>query len=262
MNRKITSLANADISSFKINVSSSTLKILYYKNKEYFLPFFVILVNIFIFLIFLLPQIQELSQLRNNENVLKLHVEELNSKIALLSSLDKEKLNSDLDVALSALPMEKDYASILYGISRASERAGVTLQDYNFSVGDLSTSSAQQVSRLPKISINLSVIGDINRTKQFIKNLYETFPISSIVSVQLTNSSSSLVVDFYFKLSPYTNFNMTMPLKELSSSEKAILETINSLKGKSLSTINFNTAETSSSASLNQTQNTSDSGSF
>lgn len=234
MNRKIKELASTDISSIKLSISSNTFKVIYYKNKDYILPLFIFFISIAVFFGFLMVQIQEFYTFKTEEDALKGRIIEYQNKLRLISNLDENKLKKDLNMTYLALPPEKDYAGILYGISRAGDLSGVTLSDYSFSVGDLSTKSAE-VSPLPSISINFTVKANVDGTKKFIKSLYEAFPLATILSVSLNKDSANILTNFYYKASSYAAFDIGLPIKEITSEQNLVLEKISSWKTKSLS---------------------------
>lgn len=138
---------------------------------------------------------------------------------------------TDLKVVSSALPSEKEFDSVLYAISTAANNATVSIDDFTFQVGKLSTASAeatavQQQQENPSLKVTLGVKGDINQTKMFITELSKKLPLSETVDIKLDKKSSALSVFFFYKPFSFISYDMAVPLKERSYKDKQLLKEI------------------------------------
>ncbi|OGH42389.1 MAG: hypothetical protein A3H79_00160 [Candidatus Levybacteria bacterium RIFCSPLOWO2_02_FULL_36_8b] len=185
----------------KFNFDQSTIRILYYRNKEYIIPSAIILICLILFIKFIIPQGQELFLIKEKEKETQARVENLKKNLNFLSSVDSSDLDSKLEIASNALPPKKDFAGIINAISDGAINSGVALDDFGFTVGELSTKSAK-LNTQPSIQINLSVKSDKDRVRLFLKKLAKAFPLSEVTSVQMNNNLTTMVTVFYYKPFP------------------------------------------------------------
>lgn len=209
------------------SININTLQALYYHNKNNLMPIMIIIGCLVLFLSFILPQIQELFSIRDQENALRAQINSLQTKYNVIQNLDDTSLEDNFRIASKALPSYKDYAGIITGISKAAAKSGVSLSDFSFSVGDLSTKSAM-LTAPPSISISLSLRGNLELTKTFIKNLSHQSPLSEIISVEANKSSSTLITNFYYKPFPPLKFSADIPIEPLSNPNNELIQTLSS----------------------------------
>lgn len=211
----------------KMNFDQSEYKILYVKYKVYLLPFIVVTVSIILFIQFIIPQINEYNERKQQEKALVEKLTLLKDNLTYLSSLDDAKLDSNLRLVEDAYPRKKDYVGIIKAISRGATTTGVTIGDYGFSVGDLSTKSAQVIER-PAISLNLTAIATIPKTKEFLKNFSTLFPLSEFVSVNSSGTNATFAVIFFYKPFFVAEKNVSEPVSELSKDEEELIKKLES----------------------------------
>jgi hypothetical protein len=209
----------------KKHIEQDVAKILWNKFKPYSAYVAAITVSIIIFIFIVIPQYQELGQIREEEKATKDKITLLQNNVSFLASLDEQTVNKDFDIAFTALPAEKDFVGIINGITRSSVNAGVILNDFSFNVGTLASQSAV-VEVQPSIKIDLSVQGNISATNQFIKNLSETFPMSSPISLSMSNTGSSVQVSFFYKPITPANGDVSSPIQKMSSNDGKLIQTL------------------------------------
>lgn len=209
----------------KINFDQSTIRILYYKYKEFMIPVFIILVCVILFVKLIIPQIEDIRFTKDEEKVTAEHINDLKKDLVFLSALNSENLDSQLDIASSALPSTKDFVGIINSISSSAVDSGVRLEDFRFSVGELSTASAKLNTR-PFLQINLAVKGNIDGTKAFLKNLAKSFPLSETTSLEAGDSASTLITIFYYKPYPPIELNDEVPQRPLNKKEVDMINKI------------------------------------
>lgn len=245
----------------KEGLNKSTLRALYYQNKNNVLPFSLTLLSFFLIIFFVIPQFQDYLVTRSQEEVLQARIIDLETKYNVVMSLQDSNLEKNLQTVSSAFPAYKDYNGIINGVSKAAANSGIALSDFSFSVGDLSTKAATLrrsalVNALPLININLSLNGNLQLTKKFIKNLSQEFPLSEVISVSGNNSSLSLSTNFYYKPFPSLTFNTELPILPLSNEQTILLNTLSSWYSapinipSSVNLLNLSELDSTSSASL------------
>lgn len=211
----------------KMTLDQSTAKILYFRYKAFLVPILIIFACAFLFISIIIPQIRELFSMKNEEKNVADRISALKQNIKFLSSLDDSSLDSEFQMASSALPSEKDFVGILNAIAIASYNSGAQVDDFSFQVGDLSLKASQGVSR-PLINVSVTIKGEVLQTKDFLSELAKAVPISETADVSVNESNSKITVNFLYKPTKSLTFNYTSLITPLSSKEKETLDEISS----------------------------------
>lgn len=182
----------------KIHIDERVFLILYYRYKQYIVPLVTIFGCLLLFFVVIIPQIQVLFDMRDQENAYREKIKAMQQNVNFISNLDDTTLDTQFTAVASALPVEKDYAGVITAISRAAGSSGVAVGDFSFSVGDLSTPSAK-TSQQPSIQIKLTVSGDTNKIRTFITTLSQRLPLSEEVSVKINGTTADIATSFYYK---------------------------------------------------------------
>lgn len=222
----------------KFNLEQGTYRILYYRYKALIVPIIAIIICFFVFLNFIIPQIQDLFSAREEEEQLRQKISILKENVTFLSNLNDSDLESKIKIVHLALPPEKDFVGILNAITKASNNAGVYVNDYVFRVGELSTISAQPSADTPSIQIKISTTGNIEKNKSFISELNKSLPLAEITDLQMTKNSASLTLIFYYKLFSPLKFNNYSALHALSKKDLDLIEKLS--KWNNISSNNYN----------------------
>lgn len=209
----------------EISFDETTVKILFNKYKMFLMPLVIILICIIVFFSFIVPQIQELSSMNDEVKAVKEKILILRQNLNLLSNLNSDNQNIMLQKVSKALPMEKDFIGVLNAVSNASINAGVKLDDFSFAVGDLSTKSTQ-VNAIPSFKLVVTVDGGIDGARRFLDGLSESSPISEVQTVDISNSSSTVAISFYYRVVSPIKIDYISPFKSISSEEKALIDKI------------------------------------
>lgn len=197
-------------------------KILYYRYKPYLISLIIAFVCLLVFLQVIIPQVQDLASIDKESQLIREKINTLKKNTNYLSSLDESDLDSKLKVVSSALPPEKDFAAIIGAIGKAANESSVSVDDYSFQVGELSTKSAS-FSTKPSIAITLRITGGLDGCQRFLKELNKSLPLSEVASVQLGGDSCSITTMFYFKPFSPLIFNNEVVLPPFAQKEQALI---------------------------------------
>ena len=211
----------------KFSLDKGTYKVLYERYREYIVPFAVIFACLVLIVRIIIPQVQDFIATVNTVKELQGQILVLKNNVQFLTGLDDSTLDSQIRIASSALPVEKDFAGILNAISLASARSGASLGDFSFAVGELSTMSAQLAPQ-PSIQVALTVSGDVFLAQRFIQELSKTVPLSEVLNVAVSGRSASLTTVFYYRVFPPIQFDASMQLSDLSQNEEQLLNKLSS----------------------------------
>lgn len=216
----------------KISLNQNTIRILYFKNKEFILPSLVIFISLFLFLKVLIPELREVLSMFDREKAYREKLSTMKNNYNFILNLDNSDLDSQVKVVSSALPLEKDYVGIISAISQTAASSNVLVEDFGFEVGGLSTESTNLIKPNPSIKINLVLKGGQENTKQFLKNLSEQFPLSEVSSVQINDEASNISTDFYYRSFASMKFQEDMPIAKLSGEKEAVLDRLSAWNEK------------------------------
>lgn len=204
----------------------STIRIVYYQYRDYIVCVVVIVVCIFLIMQFIVPHVVTLQKERGEEAAYRQRIATLRENVSVLANVDENTLLQQFQIASSALPPGKNFAGVLESIAVAARTARVSVGDYSFEVGDLSTESAKLAAAKPFLQLTLTITGDIGGANRFIESLMQQMPLSEVLSLSTGGSSSSLTTVFYYK--PFViasdGFDLTKPLSPLSQEETRLLE--------------------------------------
>lgn len=213
----------------KNNLTSNTLKIVYSRNKEYVPPIGMVLLSLLLFVLLILPQVADISQLQNNEGEMKKKIAGLQTKYNFLKNYDDSNLDNQVKIASNALPRQKDYSGIVSAISKSAGNSGISLDDFSFTVGDLTTEPT--VSSPPSIQVSFTIKGSIDSTKKFLQSLSKQLPLSEVTSLQISNGVTSLSTIFYYK--PFPSLQVSgledSPLSPLTQEQSLLLNNLSRL---------------------------------
>ncbi len=208
----------------KFSFDKSTTKILYYRYKVYFVPIGIILTCLVIFFVIITNQIRDLFSSQAQLSVVRSRVNILQNNLNLLSVIDENKQNNDIQTVTKAMPSQKDYAGILDALATTSRNSSVSISDFSFQVGDLSSNLP---SKSPlSIALSLSLKTGIVGTQRFLSELAKTLPISEVSDVEITAGLSTVVISFYYKpFSPIQpDFGSNLPV--LSNGDILLLNSL------------------------------------
>lgn len=211
----------------KLSFDKGTFGILYERYREYIMPVATLFICAALIVGVVVPQIQEFVVTLNQAKEMQREILVLKSNVQFLTDLNDSTLDTSVKIVSLALPPEKDFAGILNAITAASARAGVSLGDFSFAVGELSTKSAQ-VTPQPSIQVVLTVNGGVLSTQRFIRELSKTMPLSEVLNAVISGNSSTLTTVFYYRVFPPIKFDGRMPLSGLSQSEEQLLNKLSS----------------------------------
>ncbi len=196
----------------KVNIDAVAFKFLYAKYQQYLLPAGVIAVSAILFIFVIIPQFQNLLSAQQQAKVEANKLAILRNNLNLLSNLDETQMNTQLQVVSATLPPGKDFAGILTAVSIAANRAGVSLGDYEFQVGDITKPQQDGIVSYPYLQLVLTINGGVSGVTGFITELYRTAPVSEVTSVKVSSTNSQITAFFYYRPFPPLGFNDNVPV--------------------------------------------------
>lgn len=217
----------SSIANTKVSIDQLVLKTLYYRYKLFITPVSTIGVCLILCWVVVLPQVQNWFSMRGDIETDTAKVATLQQNINAVTLIDDTKLDGLLKVASNALPVDKDFASIVTAISDAAGRSGTALGDYNFQIGDIAgTDSTVKGQQLP-LQLSITLKGTMDDTQRFMQQLKRELPLSDVISVAAnTNQTVTVIAVFYYAPLPKITFNDTAPLKIFTAKEEQLLTSL------------------------------------
>ncbi len=214
----------------------SSAKFVYYSHKDS--PYFLLLVFTLIFsvcivLIFnvIIPQAESWFSIRDESLATQGRINIIRSNTKFISiGLDKGALESDRESLISALPVEKDFASIIRAVTLSSAKAGISVDDFAFGIGSIASSSAQKsnstITGVDAITLSLSMKGSTDGIIAFIKEVGEKLPLSEVDTVEAGENSTTLSLIFFSKPYEAAEIQLDEPILPVSAENSTLLSEI------------------------------------
>jgi hypothetical protein len=224
----------------------NSFRFYYYRFKDsayYPLSIVVVTIVVCVFLIFrvVIPQIGNWFSIQSEIAATSQRIDILKSNINYMNNLDRGQLASDLDTATRALPPAKDFGSILNAIAASAVKAGVSLDDYSFQVGSISTSSAAAKKNntalkdgISTVQLSVNLSGAIGGVRDFLDEVEQKLPLAEVVGLEMDNKNAIVDIQFYQKDFPKIVFQDEQPLAALSDKHRALLQQLSGWQSASV----------------------------
>ncbi len=198
----------------------------YTKYQIIIFPVLVAAVSFVLIFFVIYPQITKYFKGQEDAERLKDRVERLTSKSQALESLDVSGLNADLEVALKALPSDRDLANLVGVVQQVASQNSVAL--LALSIGQ---TSGEQGKYNP-FDIRLEIGGSSTAIKNFLTSLEKSSRVMKVSSIDLTLSRASdsasaiSTTQVYFAPTPNEIGAIDAPLSTISEEEKQVIDTL------------------------------------
>lgn len=221
----------------KFSLDIETLRAVFNNNRQYIIFISIILIAIVLFFKALMPQFSDLSTTLNSRKDALQKLQVLRNNLILLSNINDISLDANLAIAIKALPKDKDFEAVLNSLSSAANKSGVTLGNFEFKVGDLSSLSSTG-SQLPSLSMTILVNSGVRGAAAFLRNLSSSLPLCEIKKVDINGNYTTVDVVFYYKSLPSMIVPKDSIIIPLSSKQLDIVNQLSSWDQPSMQFIN------------------------
>ncbi|OGD87223.1 hypothetical protein A2870_03690 [Candidatus Curtissbacteria bacterium RIFCSPHIGHO2_01_FULL_41_11] len=218
-------------------------------------PISAIVISVIVLFFIVWPKFSSVLALRSENKGLEDRVQQLITKVGILSSFDKIELQQDLGYAEALLPSDKATFSMIHQIESAAGSSGVVLSKVDVAPGSVSADSstggsgvqaapAGQASKepdaAPKIQVRISTTGDYNSFLNFLSTISSVSRVTSIEDLTLSSSSTqgvvaplkvSMVINAYWKPRATKLGQIESPVSKLTDSEQARLDKVKTAVG-------------------------------
>ena len=213
----------------------------------------------------LIPKSQEIFSLRGSLTEKEETLKKLEEKKTILASIDAVSVVKNIKEVKSALPGEKDAASILITLENISNTTGFSIDSITLSPGSVSTGSAKpKIKSAPSdvdvvsrkgnssLAVNVKSRGTTAQLSGFLKTLGSSRRLFDIGSVDITYStdepdflSASFSLFAYFLPEINSIGAVDAPVARISAAEQQVIDTV--VKFPDYSTISIDSSQVSQS---------------
>lgn len=206
------------------------------KHRNILIPVSLVFASFFIIMRIIMPQLDTISELNSNIIKKSSDIEAASKLYEALSTLPESVLADDYDIAVRAVPIEKDLTLMFTSLTDAAGKSNVELGGFTLNVGGVydSTNSyknEKQIDGIPYLNIIVSATGNETNLISFGQALYKTLPLIQINSIQIHDGRGNFDVNFYFK--PIKALQIVKEgnnIEGLTSAESALLKEFSSWK--------------------------------
>jgi Tfp pilus assembly protein PilO len=226
----------------------NSLRFFYYRYKDspYYsliILFVVICVCFILILNIIIPQIYNWFSVRDEIIATQGRINTIHRNLDYMSlQVNKTTLENNRQLALRALPVDKDFGDIINAVAISAVKAGVSVDDFSFTPGQISKSDVNSTKsglNLSNIKVTLSLTGGVKETGKFIAEINEKLPVNEIENVDTSNGRSTISIIFYSKPYKASAIQFDQPIKIISAENGKLLGTLsewnanmNSLSGE------------------------------
>lgn len=191
---------------------------------EQLISFVLVFLGFGVILFVIFPQIENIGLQREMNATKQAQVDELKNSLNVLQSVSTEQVESDMKLANSALPTNKDVIAVFSAISSLANFSNVQLRGFTIKVGDLyvKDESAKatdvditSVTGFPTMDVVITLTAaDQKNLVIFSEELYKNYPIARINTVSAQENESMVEISFYYRpydLSKIEGSNRLMP---------------------------------------------------
>ena len=189
-------------------------------------PIVVILIGLTVLVMFIFPQINNWFSVRSEVEATQARINIIRQNIRILENTNKEKVESEFIVASQALPSNKDFSGILDAINDATTKSGITLDDYEFSLGSVFTNKSGNKTPPDSSSVllKLSIEGNSDSVSNFLSEIENEIPIVQLQSVNFADNKGQMQLSFPVK--PFADINMRYdtPITVLTNDQRSLMQ--------------------------------------
>ncbi len=210
----------------------------------FIIPVVGVLIVIFLSVQILLPTFEKVMNLQTEIESLSVKLEKLIKKRAALEAISSDNTKDLYQNAETALPSEKDSASILFGIGNLSSQTQWIIETISFAPGLVSSASAaktkgegpkviEQIKGANVINVSLNGRGTVDQYREFVNKLFTGRRLFDVASVNINflndnqNSVKAIFNTYAFYLPPITRIgDVESELPQITDEEKKFLAQI------------------------------------
>lgn len=205
----------------------------YYEYKVILFPGVVAISALILIVFVIYPQFTNLLNNRKEQEVLTERLRILEVKAEELQSLSSEDLKQKLNLALIALPIDRDYTTIIGIIQQFASL-------HNFSLLSMQFGNMSSAKESNNFSVDLQVAGPKQKVNELLSDLESASRVMKLSGLDSTTSSDqgefvtlSLTLDIFYAQLPNAIGAVDSPVQVLTENDVKILNKLASMRTSS-----------------------------
>lgn len=200
----------------------------YEKFKLIIFPSVIALLSLMLIGLVIYPQTTRLLENQKKSAELKQKAEFLENKTKELQNYNEEQLISEVKVALTSFPAEKDYMESLGILQNIISQAGFTTETVSLA------GSAQNPADYKNFNLNIAVLGPTQNLQTLLKNLEGSYRLMRLTSLETSaakdkQSAASLGIEVLYSEAPAGYGSVDSPLPKFSEKDQEILSRLSTI---------------------------------
>ena len=202
-----------------------------------------ILISLLIAVLIIWPKVNEIIELRKDNEELSQRVQTLETKVKVLQSLNQDKLEEQLASAEQLLPSDSNIFAVLRQVEDTASATGVLLNKIETTVGSANTGipanlpagNTVSLGAAPAVAVNLAMVADYQSLLNFLSGLYSFSRVVSIDQISVSGGrgdtialSTSFSVNAHWKELPQNLGSVEASITPLTAAEEEMLANVQS----------------------------------
>lgn len=193
--------------------------------RMFIFPVIVALSSLILIIFVILPQLMALLTNQKNASDLLTRSKSLEVKAAALETYDSSDLARKLDYALSSLPEDKDFATVLGLVQNLAIQSGFSVTSIS-----LGSSGSAKAANAQSYSVKLDVIGVKSLLDVLFSNLEGSTRLMKVSNIEFTNTqkqqavNASITLDILYLSLPTDFGNVDSSLPEVTDRDEKLID--------------------------------------
>lgn len=189
-------------------------------------PLASIIISLPLLVLVVIPQIRGLIATYNQINEAKNQVNSLKNKDAALESVNLDSYRDNLNLALAALPLQRDLPSSLDQILSLLIQNKLQLSEINFT--NPNSSQPANGTKEESYQIKLGVVGQPTALRNFFNQLKDTPQVMKLTQLDISGERGDLfnaevTINSFYQAPPQLSDNLFQEVEGLSSQDLELL---------------------------------------
>jgi Tfp pilus assembly protein PilO len=209
--------------------------------KELLIPIVMGIISVSLFVYGIVPGIQNIQEMVVSMEQMRKESDAIRKKISVLNQMDESEIQNNVDILLSAVPADKQVATIFSTIETVAGEAGVLITDLTITnPGSISSDSGTIAKINPKIgsnsiAVSTGISGSYEHIQSFIQTIRHVRRLLRVSKINETFTGDSaspsgkmkVELEAFYAPLPKSIGKVTDELKPLSTNEEELLVKLN-----------------------------------
>lgn len=200
----------------------------YHQYKIILFPILVAISSFILIFFVIYPQLSKLISNNNKLSEINQKVSALGVKAEALNQVNQNEIKGNLDLALSALPLDKDYSNAISSVQALASQLGFNVISVDVIASTVNTTGPTY----PGFSLRAEIVGPADLLNKLLIDIENSFRVMKVSSLEVNPSRSGEVVtalvtvNVFYSPPPKTLGEIATPLPEFSKRDQELISTL------------------------------------